>query len=346
MTTFMLGALALTSAVFAQEKIGLVDSEKVLEEFEDAKIARRTLDQAAYQWKRELDSLRNAYNTAEAEFKVQQPMLSEDALRARQQELTTMRQRYENFAQEIWGEGGKLEKKHGEVFAPVMDKINETIESLAQAEELSIVIDISSGSVLYADVGLDITADVIAELNREYATTTQLGFKKKAAVFGITALDQRSQSENLGGIIRSYVNSAVRSFEKELNYEMASDADINQTYQQYGRSFDQQVDATTAMNMGSAMNADFIYIGTVERQGGDIVVALKLLNPQTREELPEVTDRISEKDEPLLQQRVFELVKELQVHVWPESTEESGEESPEEPQEGEGENNGTGEGSR
>lgn len=323
-TTIMLGALVLVSGVFAQEKIALVDSEKILNEFEDAKIARRNLDQAVYQWKQELDSLRSAYNNAEAEFKVQQPMLSEDALRARQQELATMRRQYENFAQEVWGEGGKLEKKHKEVFAPVMDKMNEVIEKIATEDEVSIVLDISAGSILYADVGMDITSDVIEELNREYASTTLVGLKRKAAVFGIAALDQRSQTENLGQTIRSYVSAAVRTFENELNYEMISESDITSVYGQYNISLDQKVDESTTMNMGSGINADYVYLGTVERQGGDIVVILQLLQPQGRLSFPQVEDRISEKDQNLLQQRVFDLVKQLQVNLIP-----KGEEKPE-----------------
>ena len=87
--TIILGILALAGAASAQG-IAIVDSEKVLAEFEDAKIARGKLQQSILLWKAELDSLNRAYQDAEAEFKAQQPMLSEDALRAIQEELSAM----------------------------------------------------------------------------------------------------------------------------------------------------------------------------------------------------------------------------------------------------------------
>lgn len=311
-TAIILGALLAVSLVWSQNNIVFVDSDKILEDFEDARIARATLNQSVMQWKHELDSLRRAYQTSEQEFKAQQPMLSEEALRARQQELTVVRHQYETFGQDIWGEGGKVEQKHAELFAPVIDRMNEVIEEIAEEKMIAIVIDVAGGDVLYADVSLDITSEVLEELNREYAALAP-NVKKKVVIFGVAALDEKSQSEGLGTKVRSSIRSLVSQFEKDL--EILPDRDVEPMLQQYGESFDRELEESVALEIGRNLDAEFAYMGTVERQGGDIVITLRLLKPKDDKVFPPVTDRIAEKEEALFEQRASELAARLQAYI-------------------------------
>ena len=306
--------LSALCCVWAQDKIAFVDSDKILTEFEDAKIARATLNQSVLQWTFELDSLKRAYQTAEDEFKAQQPMLSEEALRARQQELTAMRHQLETFGQDIWGKDGKVDQKHREIFATVIDRINTVIEEIAQDKGISIVLDVATGSFLYADVSLDITPEVIEELNREYAAIASSA-KKKVVVFGIAALDEKSQSEELGKRVRRVVLKVVSQFEQELRLELLADHEVEPMLLQYGGSFDRELEEATALEIGRNLDAEFAYMGTVQRQGGDIVVTLKLLKPKEDEVFPPVTDRISEKEEALFEPKVSELTAKLQAYL-------------------------------
>jgi outer membrane protein len=308
------GVLLAISAVLAQDKVAFVDSDKILTDFEDARIARASLDQSVFQWKFELDSLRRAYQKAEEEFKAQQPMLSEEALRARQQELEALRKQYETFGQDIWGEGGKVEQKHKELFATVIDKMNEVIEQIAEEQGVSIVLDVAAGSILYADLSLDLTSEVIEELNREYAAIAP-DVERKVAIFGVAALDERSQSEELGQRVRDYVRRIVSEFEQELRLELIEEYLIEQRLQQYGGSFDRELEDKTALEIGLTLDAEFVYVGTVEKQAGEIVVTLKLLKPKEDKVFPEVVDRIAEKEDALLEQRVAVLVAKLQAYL-------------------------------
>jgi len=272
------------------------------------------------EWNHELDSLRRAYETAEDEFKAQQPMLSEDALRARQQELETMRTRYETFAQDIWGEGGKMEQKHKELFAPVIDKMDSVIEVLALDKGYELVLDVAAGGILYADVSLDLTSEVIDELNRQYAALITTA-KRKIAVLGVAALDEKSQSEGLGTRVRSTVLSVLHSFREDLKLEFIPDAELQQMLELYGEAFDRPIDDVRAIEIGRNMDADFVYTGTVERQGGDIIVTIQLIKPDTREVLPAVSEAIPEKEESLLEQKVTNLVTQLQAYLVAETEE-------------------------
>lgn len=303
----MLGALA-------AQNIGFVDSERILADYEDAKIARSLLDQSVYQWRHELDSLRRLHQEAEVEFKAQQPMLSEDALRARQQELDAMRKQYETFAQDIWGEGGKAELKHKELFAPVVDKINATIEEIAVQEGLTMVFDISEGGILYADVVMDLTSQVLEVLNAEYVAV-QGTDKRKMAVLSVAALDEKSQAEGFDVKVRAVVEQVVASFEKDLDLESIPQAEVNQMIELYGELPTRPIDDVPAIEIGRNLDADFVYTGTVASEGGDVIVSVKLIKPPSREVLPEATTRITENEMPRLDQKVTELVTQLQAYL-------------------------------
>lgn len=308
----ILGALLLAGAVYAQTKTAFVDSEKILGEYEDAKLARATLDQAILQWRNELDSMRRANEKAEAEFKAQQPMLSEEALRARQQELAKMRKSYDDFAQDIWGENGKVSKKHGELFTPILDKMNKVIEQLAAEKGIGLVLDLSAGGILYADANMDITSDVITELNREYVAVSA-SFKKRVAVLSVFP-DSRSQAAGLASEVRGMMLKTVISSlgNTDLNFEQVGESEIQTVLQSYGATFESAVDDTNALRIGLSLNADLVMKANVTTEAGQISVIIDSYLPKEGRKIIQLGDLVAEKDKNLyLEQKVRTMVAQI-----------------------------------
>lgn len=292
----ILGALLFSGSVYAQTKIAYVDSEKILAEYEDAKIARASLDNSIRQWKHELDSMRLALQTTEDEFKAQQPMLSGDALRARQLEIEKMRKKYDDFAQNIWGDKGKVAAKNKELFDPVLDKINKTIEELAADKDIGLVLDLAQGSIMYAEEGMDMTQDVLTELNREYASVAS-SVKRKAAVLSVYPLVPKAQFNNLNTTVRGAVLDAVKSFVSEYNLEVISEADIALILQNHGSNLSSKLDSATVVAAGQNLNADFAFTGSVTWESGRIAYTLDLYNTKSGEKLWTLSEDIDEKEE-------------------------------------------------
>ncbi len=308
----ILGAVLLAGAVYAQTKTAFVDSEKILAEYEDAKLARATLDQAILQWRNELDSMRRANEKAEAEFKAQQPMLSEEALRARQQELAKMRKEYDDFAQNIWGENGKVSKKHGELFSPILDKMNKVIEQLAAEKGIGLVLDLSAGGILYADANMDITSDVITELNREYVAVSA-SFKKRVAVLSVFP-DSRSQAAGLASEVRGMMLKTVISSlgNTDLNFEQVGESEIQTVLQSYGATFESAVDDTNALRIGLSLNADLVMKASVTTEAGQISVIIDSYLPKEGRKIIQLGDQVAEKDKNLyLEQKVRTMVAQI-----------------------------------
>jgi TolB-like protein len=139
------------------------------------------------------------------------------------------------------------------------------------------------------------------------------------AILSVAALDEKSQADGLDVRVRAVVEQVVSSFEKELDVETIPDAEVRQMIENHGELPSRPIDDVPAIDIGRNLDADFVYTGTVATEGGDVIVSVKLIKPPSREVIPEVVDRISENEMPRLEQKVTELVTQLQAYLVAES---------------------------
>jgi outer membrane protein len=74
-------------------------------------------------------------------------------------------QRDENVNQ-IFGEGGQAMQKNAELLEPILDKLKSVIEAISTDDDIDLVLDASTGGILYAVPSLDITEQVIRRMNK------------------------------------------------------------------------------------------------------------------------------------------------------------------------------------
>ncbi|MCX7836627.1 MAG: OmpH family outer membrane protein, partial [candidate division WOR-3 bacterium] len=166
----MIYFLILLNFLFFKEiKIGYVDMDRILKDYEEAKEVLNQLQKDIDQWEKEADSLKDLLNKSKEELEVKKLMLTEEGLKIEMEKINNISERYNNFLYEIWGKGGRLERRQNELIMPLVKKINEVIQKIAESEGFTIVFDASVTKVLYAEPGLDITELVLTELNKEYA---------------------------------------------------------------------------------------------------------------------------------------------------------------------------------
>lgn len=92
--------------------------------------------------------------------------MTQDQQLATEQELQALNQQVMQFQQTKFGQQGELAMKRLELLQPLRNKIKEAIDKVAAAEKLTIVLDSSTESVLFADDKLDITFKVLDMLKR------------------------------------------------------------------------------------------------------------------------------------------------------------------------------------
>ncbi len=146
---------------FAQTKIGHVNSQELLDTLESRKQAIKQLDDFKLEGMKELQEMNKAFEAAYIIFQQKEKDYSPVILKMEQEKLGRKQQELESRQQEL--EKG-LQIYNEELNKPILDRITQAIEIVADRKKLSYIIDESA--TLYSKGGIDCTAEVMIELLR------------------------------------------------------------------------------------------------------------------------------------------------------------------------------------
>ncbi|HEY3216518.1 MAG TPA: OmpH family outer membrane protein [Candidatus Eisenbacteria bacterium] len=157
--------LAAASGRAASLRIGFIDSAKIFQGYRVAQEAQQQFDRQVQTWRAEAGEKENLVTKLRAELRDQGPILS--ALRRQEKEegLQKAVGEYEKFVQDIWGPQGRAVQENERTTREVVNQIRAVVEKLAVEKGLEMVFDAAGGTIIYADRGLDLSADVVKELN-------------------------------------------------------------------------------------------------------------------------------------------------------------------------------------
>ncbi len=146
---------------FAQTKVGHVNSQKLLDTLQSRKLAVKQLDAFKLDGMKELQEMNKALEAAYVIFQQKEKDLSPVLLQMEQEKFNRKQQELESRQQEL--EKG-LQIYNEELNKPILDRITQAIEIVADRKKLSYIIDESA--TLYSKGGIDCTAEVMIELVR------------------------------------------------------------------------------------------------------------------------------------------------------------------------------------
>jgi len=164
---FLMG-LVLTSNSFAQLKIGLINTEIIMQNYSEMVEVQKQINELNQKYRKELEDLNNKFAADAKRFESQSLLLSEEKKKEMQRDLEDLYRRGMAYQEEKFGTGGELEKKYQELTNPIVMKINEAIDKIASDEYFDLVFDVVNMGVLFAnpDKTEDITQNVLDELNK------------------------------------------------------------------------------------------------------------------------------------------------------------------------------------
>jgi outer membrane protein len=165
MAAFLSLVLVAPQSFAAQEagKVSVVDSGKILQQLPETKQAEATLQATAAPWQKELDRLNQDYQKSIAAYRQQAASMAKPARDAKEKELGTKAQAIEKYQLEKFGRGGLVEKKQQELLIPIRQKVLAAIESIAQKEGFSLVLE--KNIAIYVTPENDLTFKVMNQLN-------------------------------------------------------------------------------------------------------------------------------------------------------------------------------------
>lgn len=157
------GMLAIAGPLSAQAaaKIGYIDTRRVLAEAPGAAEARTTLEQAMQGFQGQLKAMQDSLQAMMTDYQQKSLVMSADAKQKREQEIIQKRTAWEQRAEQLQQQAAQ---RNQEVMAPIMERVEQAISQVRQAEGYAIVFDVASEAIVSADPALDLTPKVIEQL--------------------------------------------------------------------------------------------------------------------------------------------------------------------------------------
>lgn len=153
---------ALPIGLFAQEKLGHVNSQEIIKLMPELASVEKTIDELGAQWEGELLKMREEYNVKIKDYQEKQKDMADGIKQVRQSEIQEMEQRIATFQQTAYTD---LQKKQQELVNPVIEKVRKAITDVATENKFTYIFDMSSQAILYtAPNSNDITALVKKKL--------------------------------------------------------------------------------------------------------------------------------------------------------------------------------------
>jgi len=163
----LLLAFAPLLAWAAETRIGFIDSSKIFQDYKLAQEAQQQFDRQVQNWRNEALEKQRGVDVLRAELRDQGPILSGVKRQEKEEALQKAINEYENFVQEVWGPSGRASQENERTTREIVERIRGVVEKLAGEKGLDIVFDAAGGAIVYADRSLDLSAEVVRELNTQ-----------------------------------------------------------------------------------------------------------------------------------------------------------------------------------
>ncbi len=167
--------IASTGNALAQ-KIGFINSQKILATYKEAQDAQERLDKINREWEAEGREMQKTFQELGEQLESQSLLLSEERQKEKQQELQTLYMKIQQFQAEKWGQSGEYYRKQDEIMQPIIDKIDSAIKKIGEEEKYDYIFDTVAGNIVYASASQkDLTELVIEELEKGLESSSETG---------------------------------------------------------------------------------------------------------------------------------------------------------------------------
>lgn len=163
--SFALVAVMLTTGVAQAEKLGVFNSQTVALQSEPAKTAQKQMQSQFGTEKTQLETQARDLQKQGETLQAQSAAMAQKAREEKQMEFMRKRRDFEeksrNFAMRVEQEENRIRQNMGKF-------IFDAAAVVAKKRGLDLVLDASTGSVMFAAPSLDLTQDMLDEVNRQW----------------------------------------------------------------------------------------------------------------------------------------------------------------------------------
>lgn len=144
------------------QKIGVVDTEYILDKLPQYKEAEARLNSQIDTWQSELQNLQSEFERKKAAFESEKVLLIGDQLKLREKEVMDLDKNVKTTTSLRFGANGEITKLRTNLVQPFQDQIWTAIKTMSEKNGLGIVLDKSNNiSVIFLQKRYDYTDKVL-----------------------------------------------------------------------------------------------------------------------------------------------------------------------------------------
>ena len=171
--TLIIFFLSFGSILFAELKIGYIDSNEIMSNFEEVRQVQVDLEKEQRRLENEMKDLMTRLDSLNQDFERQRLLMSDTRRREKENELSKLEENIQKFQMEKFGPEGEIYRKQNTLLNPVLAKIDAAIQKVGSEQSYDFILDAMSGALLYALDSHNLTEDVLDVLSTATGSVTE-----------------------------------------------------------------------------------------------------------------------------------------------------------------------------
>ncbi len=156
--------------LFAEMKLGYIDSNRIMSEFENVRDIQVELEKEQRKLEAEYNGMISQLDSLKQVFEKQRLLMSENRRKEKENELINMERNIQEFQMKKFGPEGEIFRKQSQLLAPILEEVDAAIKVVAAQRGYDYVFDAVSGAIVYALEAHDLTDQVLKELKNSEKT--------------------------------------------------------------------------------------------------------------------------------------------------------------------------------
>lgn len=157
--------MSLLSGMVLGQKIGYVDTERIMSKMGEYQAAQKEVDRFSQQWQSELEEMYAEIETLYRNYTAEEVLLPEDVKQERQQEIFQKEREAKEFRESKFGYDGALFKLQEAKMRPIQDKVLRGVKAIAKKKKYAMIYDIAGETTwLFTDPLYDLSDEVIEDM--------------------------------------------------------------------------------------------------------------------------------------------------------------------------------------
>ena len=173
MTKYTILTLALASFALADVKIGYVDSNEIMNNFDEVRQVQADLEKEQRRLESEFNELVFGLDSLKQDYDRQRLLMSDTRRNEKENEIANKEKSVQKFQLDKFGPEGEIYRIQNELLKPVLAKIDAAIQKVGSERGYDFILDAMSGALLYALDSHNLTEDVMDELAKATGSVTE-----------------------------------------------------------------------------------------------------------------------------------------------------------------------------